>query len=206
MAATANLANPATASLFLLAKSVSPSINPVINGTTAARAGATAPEIEIASRCMAARILPPAPARPDIRILYFSPTGRAFAIASFMPLNPSTPTCVKMVTARIASDPNTFPSTASLVCASTPWSAFSSTPITPAVSSNCLSAPRKLSNERPIRASASTASSVGTFSFCIIVLTLVPASLPTMPLLARTASDADKSSIDIFEVAATALA
>jgi hypothetical protein len=195
MAATASLANPATASLFLLMKSVSPSMNPVMNGTTAARAGATASETAIAIRCNAARTLPAEPARPLMSILYFSPTGRADAIASRMPLNPSTPVVARIDAARIASAPKMRRKRSSFAVWSSPPIACVSVPMMSTIGFMFPSAPRNEATDRPSSSRAPTASSAGAMSRISIVLTLVPASLPFTPLLARIASVADRSSM-----------
>ena len=119
-AATANFANPATASALSVASFVSPSMKPVMAGPTTARAGATASAIAIANRCIAAIAEPADPARPLIRILYFSPTGRAERMASLMLWNPSTPAVARIDAARIASAPKMRRKRSSLAVWSSP--------------------------------------------------------------------------------------
>ena len=194
-AATANCANAATASLLSVASFVSPSMNPVMNGNAPARAGATASVMAIAIRCIAASTLPNEPARPDITNLYFSPTGRADAIASRILVNPSTPSEARIDAARMASAPKMRRKMSSFAVWSSPPIACVSVPMISTIGFICPSAPRNEATESPSWSRAPTASSAGAISRISIVLTLVPASLPFTPLLARIASVADKSSM-----------
>ena len=66
------------------------------------------------------------------------------------------------------------------------------------------SAPRNEPTESPSWSRAPTASSAGAISRISIVLTLVPASDPLTPLLASTASVAERSSMLWFARPATA--
>ena len=141
-------------------------------------------------------IEPAAPASPLIITLNFSPTGIAASIAPVMALKPSTPVPVRIAAARMASCPKMFLKMSS--CASRPRSPIAPFSVRMISTSGFMepSALRKLDTERPIEASAPTASSAGAMRRRSIVFSEVPASEPFTPALARIARAADVSPMD----------